>query len=67
MNICQRIEAEITRLNAVYPATEYVSDDDAMTAMARVWVASGGETGGLDDYYVEKLRDAIARVEKGAA
>ena len=63
MNICKRIENEFARLNANYRRT-FVPDTDVVTAMAQVWVATGGEAGAFDDDYVQQVRDAIERLEK---
>ncbi len=65
-NICKRLETQFSRDH--YHATmRQMSDEHVITAMARTWVDSGGEAGGLDDEYVGKLRAEIARLEGGAA
>lgn len=44
-------------------AAQRMSDAQVLRAMAKAWVASGGDAGGLTDEYVTKLRAEIARVE----
>jgi len=41
-----------------------MSCNDVVREMAETWVDSGGELGGFDEYYIEKLRAEIARLEK---
>ena len=45
------------------PAARRMTDSQVLRAMAKAWVASGGDAGGLTDEYVTKLRAEIARVE----
>ena len=44
-----------------------MSCNDVIREMAETWVDSGGEFGGFDEYYMEKLRAEIRRVERGGA
>ena len=45
------------------PRTAAMTDADVLREMAEVWVASGGDAGGLTDEYVGKLRAEIKRQE----
>lgn len=56
----KRIYAAFAATNEAY---RRMTDPDVIRTMAEIWVASGGESGGLDDEYVGKLRAEIARVE----
>ena len=58
----KRILAEFARQNALYRAT----DADVVSLMAQIWVESGGDSGGLDDEYVAKIKTEIDNL-KGAA
>ena len=44
-----------------------MNDAEMLRAMAEMWVQNGGEAGGFDDYWVEKLRAEIATVERECA
>lgn len=41
-----------------------MTDAEVITAMAEIWVDSGGEGEGLDEYYIVKLRAEIDRIRK---
>ena len=64
--ICKRLETEFSR-DHYHAAMRLMSDEQVIRAMAKTWVDSGGDSGGLDDDYVGKLRAEIARLEGGAA
>jgi hypothetical protein len=65
-NICKRLETEFAR-DHYHAAMRLMSDEQVIRSMAKTWVDSGGDSGGLDDEYVGKLRAEIARLEGGAA
>jgi len=44
-----------------------MTDNDVLREMAETWVDSGGESSGLTDEYVMRLRAEIRRVERGGA
>ena len=48
-------------------AAQLLTDAQVLRAMAKAWVAAGGEAEGLDDEYVGKLRAEVKRLEGGAA
>lgn len=57
-------------LNALAPrpsTRHQMTDAQVLREMAEVWVQSGGDAGGFDDYWVEKLRAEIATVERECA
>ena len=59
------IETELTRRPCLHrPA---ITDADVIREIAEIWVDSGGDSGGLDDEYVGKLRAEVKRLEGGAA
>ena len=39
------------------------TDADVINEMAALWFESGGEADGLDDEYVTKIREEVARME----
>ena len=53
-----------TRANAGYRRA--LNDAELIRTMAEVWVQNGGDAGGFDDFWVEKLRAEIAAMEKGS-
>ena len=60
----KRILAAFAATNASYRRA--LNDADVIEEMAAIWVASGGDAGGLDDEYVRKLRAEIKRMEREA-
>ena len=64
----RRFLAALTGQQSATPRTaQDMTDEQVLSAMAKTWVDSGGDSGGLDDDYVGKLRAEIARLEGGAA
>ena len=58
------LEAQFSR-DHYHAAMRLMSDEQVITAMAQAWVDSGGDSGGLDDEYVGKLRAEVKRLEGG--
>lgn len=61
------LEALTDQQSATPRTAQDMTDAQVLRAMAKAWVASGGDAGGLTDEYVGKLRAEIARIERGAA
>ncbi len=60
----KRILAAFAAQNSSYRRA--MNDDDVIGEMAAIWVASGGDAGGLDDEYVGKIRQRIQQMEREA-
>ena len=63
----KRFLAAITNASATPRTHQHVSDAQVLREMAEIWVDSGGDSGGLDDEYIGKLRAEVKRLEGGAA
>lgn len=63
----KRFLSALTNANATPRTHQNASDAQVLREMAEIWVDSGGDSGGLDDEYVGKLRAEIKRLEGGAA
>lgn len=59
----KRFLSALTNASTTPRTNQYVSDAQVLREMAEIWVGSGGDSGGLDDEYVGKLRAEIARLE----
>lgn len=60
------LEALTCQQSATPRTAQDMTDAQVLNAMAKIWVVSGGDAGGLTDEYVGKLRAEIARIERGA-
>ena len=66
MNIVsKRLEKELKRRPCLHGSA--ITDADVIREIAEIWVDSGGDSGGLDDEYVGKIRAEVKRLEGGAA
>lgn len=64
----KRFLAALTGQQSATPRTaQDMTDAQVLSAMAKIWVVSGGEAAGLTDEYVGKLRAEIARIERESA
>lgn len=64
----KRFLAALTGQQSATPRTaQDMTDAQVLSAMAKIWVVSGGEAAALTDEYVGKLRAEIKRLEGGAA
>ena len=59
------IETELKLRSCLHRSA--ITDADVIREIAEIWVDSGGDSGGLDDEYVGKLRAEVKRLEGGAA
>ena len=57
----KRILAEFARQNAAY--RNAMRDADVIREMAEIWFDSGGESDGLDEEYIGKIKAEIKRLE----
>ena len=59
MNI---IESELTRRPS--PHRSAITDADVIREIAEIWVDSGGDSGGFDRMYIDKIRAEIDRLRE---
>ena len=59
MNI---IETEPKRRPA--PSRSAITDADVIREIAEIWVDSGGDSGGFDRMYIDKIRAEIDRIRE---
>ena len=59
MNI---IESELTRKPC--PHRSAITDADVIREIAEIWVDSGGDSGGFDRHYIDRIRAEIDRLRE---
>ena len=59
MNI---IETETTRRPSLHRSA--ITDADVIREIAEIWVDSGGDSGGFDRMYIDKIRAEIDRIRE---
>ena len=64
MNIVsKRLENELKRRPA--PHRSAITDADVIREIAEIWVDSGGDSGGFDRMYIDKIRAEIDLLREG--
>ena len=60
--ICKRLEAEPTRRQSLHRSA--ITDADVIREIAEIWVDSGGDSGGFDRHYIDRIRAEIDRIRE---
>ena len=60
--ICKRLETELTRRPALHRSA--ITDADVVREIAEIWVDSGGDAGGFDRHYIDRIRAEIDRLRE---
>ena len=58
----QRIDRELTRRPCLHRSA--ITDADVIREIAEIWVDSGGDSGGFDRMYIDKIRAEIDRLRE---
>ena len=63
----KRFLSALTNASATPHTGQSVSDAQVLREMAEIWVDSGGDSGGFDRHYIDRIRAEIDRIREWRA